>query len=404
MFGWEFPPHNSGGLGVACYGLSRALHSEGAEVTFVLPRRLNASLPGVKFVFADRMTPIDSRVVEKLYSGYATPESVQELVTSFMPNVPVAWSLFDEVIRYAMLARMVAHSEQFDVIHAHDWLSFLAGIEAKRVSGKPFIAHVHATEYDRTGGAMNDAVYQVERRGMEMADHVVAVSGYTKRVIMERYGISGDKISVVHNGIDNDDPAVSDAGVFEQLRARKKSGGKTVLFVGRLTLQKGPDYFLSAAKRALSVDPTLTFVISGSGDMENRLMQDAAYMGIADRVFFVGFLRGAELAAMYRMADLVVMPSVSEPFGIVPLESLLNGTPVLISKQSGVSEVVSHALKVDFWDTEAMAERMLMCTKHASLHTTLAENGKREAAGARWQRAAEKCILIYNRLCNPSLS
>jgi glycosyltransferase involved in cell wall biosynthesis len=398
MFGWEFPPHNSGGLGVACWGLARALVQEGTEVTFVLPRRINAALPGVRFVFADRGAPIitESTVTTALYSGYATETSVSNALRSISPSpVMPAWGLMNEVLRYALLARIVAHEETFDVIHAHDWLSFLAGVEAKRVSGKPLVVHVHATEFDRTGnGAVNDAVYAIEKRGMEVADRIIAVSEFTKNVIAQRYGISRDKIEVVHNGIDPDDPVVT-ADSIERIEKLKQAGNKIVLFVGRLTLQKGPDYFLRAARRALEFDRNLLFVVSGSGDMEQALMQEAAFLGIADRMFFVGFLRGAELGAMYRIADVFVMPSVSEPFGIVPLEALLNGTPVLISKQSGVSEVLQHALKVDFWDTEAMAERIIACTRHQSLARTLIENGGREAGTARWKRAAEKCMLIY---------
>lgn len=399
MFGWEFPPHNSGGLGVACYGLSRALYGEGALVTFVLPRRMQVAVPGIRFVFSEEGW-VNDEVARTLYSGYATADpETNALAASLHTPMPMGWGLMDEVLKYAVLSRMIAHTEQFDVIHAHDWLSFLAGIEAKRISGKPLVVHVHATEFDRTGnGSVNEAVYAIEKRGMEAADTVVAVSEFTKHILVERYGIDRAKIRVVHNGIDPDEPVAAAPSPLSRMHAIKANGGKIVLFVGRLTLQKGPDYFLKAAKRALEYDPNLVFVISGSGDMQNRLMQEAAYLGIAHKVFFVGFMRGAELGALYRMADMMVMPSVSEPFGLVPLESLLNGTPVLISKQSGVSEVLRHALKVDFWDIDATAERILACTRHASLRDTLAENGSKEAGTALWKKAAEKCMLIYKDL------
>ena len=349
---------------------------------------------GMRFVFADSGKAIDASVAKQLMNAYAPSSMALSLL--MRDRLPMGWGLFDEVMRYAILARMVAYSEPFDVIHAHDWLSIAAGMEAKRISGKPLIVHMHATEFDRTGGTANDAVYEIERTGMEAADRVVAVSDYTKNIIINRYGITPEKIEVVYNGIDPDDAVV--AAPFASISARKRLGEKIVLCVGRLTLQKGPDYFLRAAKRALSKDPRLQFVISGAGDMQERLMQEAAALGIADRVFFVGFLRGAELASAYRMADVVVMPSVSEPFGIVPLESLLNGTPVILSKQSGVSEVIRHALKVDFWDTDAMAERIIAATRYSALSTTLSENGRREAGLVNWQKAAQQCILIYNRI------
>lgn len=402
MFGWEFPPFNSGGLGVACYGLTRGLLKEGAQVTFVLPRKIPVNLPGCTFVFADEAEPTDARLLRSLLSGYLSEEQYRALRERY-PELGNGMGLFDEVLRYSALARMVAQGQDFDVIHTHDWLTFLAGMEARAATNKPMVAHVHATEFDRTGhGQINESVYAIERRGMHAADRVVAVSGYTKNMIMDKYGVADEKVAVVHNGIDADDAVVveeREAHVHEL----KKAGNSIVLFVGRLTLQKGPDYFLRMAKRVLEYKKDVVFVISGSGDMERQIMDEAAYLGIADRVLFVGFLRNHALARMYAMADLVVMPSVSEPFGIVPLEALLNGTPVLLSKQSGVREVVKNALVADFWDIDEMANNILAVVSHNALQRTLIQGGKQEAQNIQWQRAAARCMMIYKKLLSPTL-
>lgn len=402
MFGWEFPPFNSGGLGVACYGLTRGLLKEGAQVTFVLPRKIPVNLPGCTFVFADEAEPTDARLLRSLLSGYLSEEQYRALRERY-PELGNGMGLFDEVLRYSALARMVAQGQDFDVIHTHDWLTFLAGMEARAATNKPMVAHVHATEFDRTGhGQINESVYAIERRGMHAADRVVAVSGYTKNMIMDKYGVADEKVAVVHNGIDADDAVVveeREAHVHEL----KKAGNSIVLFVGRLTLQKGPDYFLRMAKRVLEYKKDVVFVISGSGDMERQIMDEAAYLGIADRVLFVGFLRNHALARMYAMADLVVMPSVSEPFGIVPLEALLNGTPVLLSKQSGVREVVKNALVADFWDIDEMANNILAVVSHNALQRTLIQGGKQEAQNIQWQRAAARCMMIYKKLLSPVL-
>lgn len=402
MFGWEFPPFNSGGLGVACYGLTRGLLKEGAQVTFVLPKKIPVNLPGCTFVFADEAEPTDARLLRSLLSGYLSEDQYRALKERY-PELGSGMGLFDEVVRYGALARMIAQREDFDVIHAHDWLTFLAGMEAKSATGKPLIAHMHATEFDRTGhGSINENVYAIERRGMHTADRVVAVSGYTKQMLVDKYAMADKKVEVVHNGIDADDAVVvtkREAHVHEL----KKSGSSIVLFVGRLTLQKGPDYFLRMARRVLEHKKDVVFVVSGAGDMERQIMDEAAYLGIADRVLFVGFLRNHALARMYAMADLVVMPSVSEPFGIVPLEALLNGTPVLLSKQSGVREVVKNALVADFWDTEEMANKILAVVSHDSLQQTLIEGGKSEAQNIQWQRAAARCMMIYKKLLGSSM-
>lgn len=393
MFGWEFPPHNSGGLGTACFGLTRALSREDVEVTFVLPKKVAVERLHTRVVFADEH-PTTIYEIESALTPYVTAKEYEygidgNTCTLYGPT------LLDEVRRYALLAREIAQRETFDVIHAHDWLSFLAGIEAKRLSGKPLVVHMHAIEFDRTGGqGANADVLAIEQFGMEQADKIIAVSNYTKQKIIKTYGIHPEKISVVHNGIDQEDHA-GQLGALEALRA---NGAKVVLFTGRLTIQKGPEYFIRTAKRVLEFLPNTIFVVAGSGDMEYSLMREAATLRIADKVLFVGFVRGDELDALYRTADVFVMPSVSEPFGITPLESVINGTPVLISKQSGIAEVLNHALKADFWDVDEMANKIVSFLRHDALRDVLRETSRREVAGLSWREAAQKCIGIYRDL------
>ncbi len=396
MFGWEFPPHNSGGLGVACYGLSKAISKTGTKIIFVLPKKLK----GIKSSFLKIVSPGTTYKTSYYFNSsiypYATSSTSQKATSDFFKFADIKGnSLVEEVLRYASFGGEVAKKEKFDVIHAHDWLSFGAGLQAKKESGKPLVAHVHATEFDRGGGTgINPFVYRLERKGMEGADKVIAVSNFTKELIVKHYGISPEKVEVVHNGID----FTEKEELSENIHKVKEAGKKIVLFVGRLTLQKGPDYFIKAAKRICDFSEDIYFVISGSGDMEYQLIEEVARMGISDKVLFTGFLREKGLSEIYRTADLFVMPSVSEPFGITPLESLINGTPVLISNQSGVSEVITHALKVDFWDVDDMAGKILATLNYGSLSDCLVENGRKEAEKLTWDSAAEKCISIYNNV------
>lgn len=393
MFGWEFPPHNSGGLGTACFGLTRALANRNIEVLFVLPKKVGVTAPFMNILFADTKK-VKFLEVESPLKPYVTSDGYvrerDKMLSDMYGN-----TLLQEVRRYALRARAIAKKESFDIIHAHDWLSFLAGLEAKKVSGKPLILHMHATEFDRTGGqGVNQDVYDIERMAMEQADGIIAVSNFTKQKIVEHYGISAEKIEVVHNGIDECDYV----NIPEKLSGLKKAGAKIVLFAGRITIQKGPEYFIRAAKRVLEVNPNVLFLVAGSGDMERQMMLEAAYLGISDHVMFVGFLRGDDLNAAYKAADLFVMPSVSEPFGITPLESIIAGSPVLISKQSGVSEVLTHALKADFWDTEDMANKILGVVSHRSLWQTLWGNSREEVKKINWDVAAQKCARYYEQI------
>lgn len=396
MFGWDFPPVKNGGLGVACLGLTRALVDKGVEVVFVLPHEQPVADSPLRFVFAGssraRLYPVASAL--RPYSSSNTPLTLQR------KNGHGSYErrLIDEVYRYARAGYALGAREQFDVIHAHDWTSYCAGMEAKRASGKPLILHVHATAYDQAGGGSADPeIHAIEREAFEHADAIIAVSNHTKNVIVQEHGIDPSKIIPIHNGAD----ALPVEYGGQALASLKASGKKIVLFHGRITIQKGPDYFIRAAARVLEHDPDVIFVISGWGDMEAQILREAAELGIADKVLFAGSLWGKERDSMYQSADVLVMPSVSEPFGLVPLEAIQNGTPVLISKQSGVSEVLSHALKTDFWDIDEMANKILAVLHHAPLGRELVANGQHESEGITWEKAAGKCTEVYRSLVKP---
>lgn len=399
MFGWEFPPYNKGGLGTACHGLAKGLSKNGIQVTFVIPKALGKLDSDFVDLISAEDCIIDIQRISSPLSAYMTPEEYQQeiLRDNFSPTKKIeiyGKDLFLEVERYARKAGAIAKEKAHDVIHAHDWMAYKAGIAAKKISGKPFIAHVHATEFDRTGGnGVNQYVYSIEREGLHAADRIIAVSQFTKDKIVEHYGITPEKIEVIHNAVEfNKDSFRSHEGGMQ--------GDKVVLFLGRITLQKGPDYFLYAAKKVLEYMDNVTFIIVGSGDMQPFLIEKSAQLGIADKFLFTGFLQGKEVDRAYRMANLYVMPSVSEPFGITPLEAMRNNVPVIISKQSGVSEVISHCLKVDFWDVDEMASKIISVLEHQELHSSLCKNGSNEVRKFNWETPARKCIDIYNRIVN----
>jgi glycosyltransferase involved in cell wall biosynthesis len=399
MYGWEFPPHNSGGLGVACMGLSRALTQEGFDITFVLPKGKIGGDEGVKMKLAGtddiKYKGVNSPVTPYMSAGEYEKKYGKK---SGLRGSIYGDSLMAEVRRYALLGGKLVKEDNYDVIYAHDWLSFGAGLEARRISGKPLIVHIHATEFDRTGGSgVNEEVYQVEYDGFHEADCIIAVSQYTKDMVVRHYGIPEEKVVVVHNGID-DVTFPYEGGRNDQLRGLKSAGYKVVLYYGRITIQKGVDYLIKAACKVLEKNPKVIFLIVGSGDMQRQLMQEASYYKIGDKVLFHDFMRGQALADTIASSDLVVMPSVSEPFGIVPLEAMKLGTPVLISKQSGVSEVVKNALKVDFWDTDEMANKILGVLGYSGLSATLRGNGLEEVVHISWERAAKKLRAIIERL------
>ncbi len=392
MFGWEFPPFNSGGLGVACYGLTKSLSAQGAEITFVVPKAVDADYKFLKLIAAN-LGRVKLRGIKSIIHGYVTSEEYSQTLLkakgSSAQSRIYGENLMEEVERYSQRAAEIAEEEPHDVIHAHDWLAFKAGMAAKRVSGKPLVVHVHSTEFDRTGGnGVNQRVYEIERAGMHAADAIVAVSNYTKEKIVRHYGISAGKIHVVHNAIDSESAPSQHA----------KKPGKVVLYLGRITLQKGPDYFIDAAKKVLEQEPDTRFIIAGSGDMEQAVIEQAAALGISDKMLFTGFLKEEELAKAYTSADLYVMPSVSEPFGLTSLEAASSRTPVLLSRQSGVSEVFSNCLKVDFWDINQMANKMIAVLRHKELQESLSENAYGEVRRMSWEFPARKCMQIYGSL------
>ena len=388
MFGWEFPPISSGGLGIACYGLTKGLSRKNIDITLVLPDYPNeGKMDFVKIISASN---IKVRKLNYLLMPYMTSQSYSESKNRIKSKI-YGSTLFNEVRRYAEAAKKIAMEEDFDIIHCHDWMTFKAGINAKKLKKKPLVVHVHATEFDRTGGnGINEHVYKIEKEGMESADEIIAVSNYTKNMIVEKYGISPNKINVVHNAVDFEDKSNN-----EEFGIKKND--KIVLFMGRLTLQKGPDYFVHAAKKVLEHEKNVKFIICGNGDMGPFIINKVAEMGLAGNVLFAGFLQGQDVERAYKMADVYVMPSVSEPFGITPLEAMSNGVPAIISKTSGVSEVVKHCLLVDFWDIDDISSKIISVLRYSPLTESLKENAFSEIRHFNWDIPAKKCIDIYNR-------
>jgi glycosyltransferase involved in cell wall biosynthesis len=299
-------------------------------------------------------------------------------------------TLMEEVSRYALVASAIAASKDFDVIHAHDWLTYPAGIAAKYVSGKPLVIHVHATEFDRSGENVNPPVYEMEKKGMEEADKIIAVSNFTRNIIIEKYGIPENKVVTVHNAVE---PAE-----VKEIFAHKQVPEKVVTFLGRITFQKGPDYFIEAARLVLERDPNVRFVMAGSGDLLEKMIKRVAQLRMGHKFHFTGFLKGTAVDTMLAMSDVFVMPSVSEPFGIVPLEAMRSNVPVVISKQSGVSEVLKHALKVDFWDVHGMADAIYSVTRYSGLNKMFTKYGKNEVESLKWEHAGLKVKEVYEEM------
>jgi len=399
MFGWEFPPINSGGLGVACHGIVEGLIGNGQHVFLVLPK----VTPEMQMFDSGVFKLLDAHesggslkavdVPSGLYSPYATMESYRQFLEKMEKEGAehlYGGNLFDEVYRYAAQASAYAKQVPHDVIHTHDWLTAEAGIQAKRISDKPHVMHVHATEFDRSGEYPNQHVYDMERRGMEHADRVIAVSERTKQMLMKHYGVPEWKIDVVHNAVK------PNSSTYHKAHHLNDSD-KIVLFLGRMTMQKGPDYFLKMAKKVLEKRKRVKFVMAGDGDMMQQVVRMAVELGIERNVLFAGFLKGDEVARAYSAADLYVMPSVSEPFGIAPLEAIQNGVPVLISKQSGISEVIRNALRVDFWDIDEMANKVISVLDHPALHSTLKSKSAEEVERMSWKEQAKHIIGSYGK-------
>lgn len=397
MFGWEFPPKSSGGLGTACYGLTKGLSSLGVHITLVLPKNQETSNfndEHLSIVSAeDSQGTFEIRTINSILNPYMSSKSYSFHKAANSRNFSEALygqNLFEEVERYSNAAISIAEQEDFDVIHCHDWMTFKAGMNAKEISGKPLIIHVHATEFDRTANqGVNETVYEIEKQGMQYADIVLPVSNFTKNKLIRDYGIPEEKIRVVHNSVDS--CYINDTS--EDFPIKKKN--KIVLYLGRITIQKGPDYFLEAAKKVLELEKNVVFIMAGSGDMEPRIIEKVAELGISNHFLFAGFLKGEDVDRAYKMADLYVMPSVSEPFGITPLEAAKNKTPVIISKQSGVSEILKNCLKVDFWDIDEMANKIISVLRHSELKQELSENAFKEIKNFSWNEPARKCVEAY---------
>ena len=422
MFGWEFPPHIAGGLGTACYGMTRGLARNGVEVVFVMPRAYgDEDQRFVRVVNASDVETIGTRdhefseeLLEKVsfihidsnMLPYISPEEYAAYHDEFVRSGRThewtdVWkqrytfsgkygaNLMEEVARYAMVAAQLAKDleGQFDVIHAHDWLTYFAGIAAKRVSGKPLVVHMHATEFDRSGENINRRVYAIEKAGMQAADRVIAVSELTRRIVIGKYGIPAEKVVTVHNAVR--------FGESEDAVPERAVKDKVVTFLGRITYQKGPDYFVEAAAKVLQRVPDVRFVMAGSGDLMNHVVRRVAQLGIADRFHFTGFLKGGEVQRMFRLSDVYVMPSVSEPFGISPLEAMRSGVPVIISRQSGVAEVLDYAIKVNYWDVDALADAIYGLLTYPALGRMFASKGLEEVTGLKWTNAAAKIKTVY---------
>ncbi|MBO8473847.1 MAG: glycosyltransferase family 4 protein [Bacteroidetes bacterium] len=420
MFGWEFPPHIAGGLGTACYGMTKGLAANGVDVLFVMPSASgDEDQSAVKIINASDV-PVDTMStsvdeflgkVQFVHIGsnmvpYVDPQDFTTMVEeerkrqikSFRIQYGQKYkfsgkygaNLMEEVARYAMVGATIAlqHKDEIDVIHAHDWLTYLAGIGAKQLTGKPLVVHVHATSFDRASDDKIDTrVYDLEKKGMEAADKVIAVSDLTRNIVINKYGISPDKVVTVHNAVD--------FSGRENIEVERGVEDKVVTFLGRVTYQKGPEYFIEAAAKVLKRCPHVRFVMAGNGDMLNRCIRHVARLGISDKFHFTGFLRGKEVQKMFALSDVYVMPSISEPFGISPLEAMQTYVPSVISKQSGCAEILKYALKVDFWDVDAMSDAIYGLLNYPAIAALASRCGHDEVNALKWTNAAAKIKKVY---------
>ena len=422
MFGWEFPPHISGGLGTASYGLTKGMATlDDLEVIFVVPKAWGDEDQSiVRLVGANKVPvaykriyykgtrrPIEKIEISSKIIPYTDPEDFWRMVSSEISGHRLFIqtnrkgmvdfsgrydrNLLDEIYKYSIVASVIAEENEFDIIHAHDWLTYPAGIAAMEVSGKPLVIHVHATDFDRSGGNVNPDVYRIEKSGMDAASKIITVSNLTRDIVINKYNIHPDKVETVYN-------AVEPIDISNDIVIHKGFDEKVVTFLGRITLQKGPEYFIEAAYKVLKVMKNVRFVMAGSGDMMERMMRRAASLRITDRFHFTGFLKGRDVFTMLAMSDVYIMPSVSEPFGISPLEAMQSNVPVIISKQSGVAEILTHAVKTDFWDIDAMADAIYGILNYPALSSMFIKNGKEEVISLKWDNSARHVKDIYERI------
>lgn len=389
MLGWELPPHNSGGLGVACLHMCRALAHQGADINFIVPYTADHS--DINFMRVTSAVPINVKEVQKTGMAYDSVKFEYQDGSS-------EWvSLFDYHRLYESSMQSLATLEEYDVIHAHDWLTVRAGLRAKQLSGKPLILHIHATEYDRSGGKRgNPLVEEIEYMGMMMADKILAVSEMTKKVIVQHYGIPENKIEVVHNSFDiSTYGGASEVNSYVYLKEMRQRGYKVVMNVGRITVQKGLYHLLMAFRKVVDARPKTLLLFVGAGDQELELVELAASLGLSGNVIFAGFQRGKKWRDMFAVSDIFVMPSVSEPFGLTALEAAAFSVPTLVSRQSGVAEVLSSALRVDYWDVDEMANQITSVLINPSLQTQLERDGYNEVLNMSWSHTAKRLINIY---------
>lgn len=418
MFGWEFPPHILGGLGTASYGITKGLSAQpDVEITFCLPKPWGDEDKSFMNIIGLSETPIVWRDVNYDYvkqrlGSKMSPELYYQLrdhiyadfnyrltddlgCIEFSGRYPD--NLQDEINNYSIVAGVIARQQEYDVIHAHDWLTYPAGIHAKSVSGKPLVIHVHATDFDRSRGHVNPTVYNIEKDGMDHADCIMCVSELTRQTVINHYHQDPSKCITMHNAVY---PLSQDilSMVEEKRKKNEHRKEKVVTFLGRITMQKGPEYFVEAASMVLQRTHNIRFCMAGSGDMMNDMINMVAERGIADRFHFPGFMRGNQVYEAFADSDVYVMPSVSEPFGISPLEAMECGVPSIISKQSGCAEILDKCIKTDYWDINAMADAMYSLCTNESLHTYLKEEGKNEVAQITWEKVGKRIYDVYNQL------
>jgi len=412
MFGWEFPPHILGGLGTASYGLTRGMSRQSdMELTFAIPRPWGDEDQSFLRIIGLNNTPIvwrevSEEYVEKrigkmmptslyfdlrnhIYANFSYRNTNDLGCLEFSGRYPS--NLLEEINNYSIVAGVIARTVESDIIHSHDWLTYPAGIHAKSVTGKPLVIHVHATDFDRSRGKVNPQVYGIEKDGMDHADHIITVSNLTRQTVIEKYHQDPSKVTTVHNAVE---PLSTE---IEAIKSKKGTKDKVITFLGRITMQKGPEYFVEAAARVLKKTRNVRFVMAGSGDMMNQMIRLAAQRNISDRFHFTGFLKGSQVYEMLKSSEVYVMPSVSEPFGISPLEAMQCGVPSIISKQSGCAEILNNAVKVDYWDIEAMADAMYSIVTYPAMYEYLKEEGKREVDAITWEDAGQKVRKIYEK-------
>lgn len=413
MFGWEFPPHILGGLGTASYGLTRGMSVQpDMEITFMLPKPWGDEDQSFLKIIPANKIPIcwrepDWNYLNQELSGLMSTDAYYHFrncirednnhigvngigAVEFSGRYPN--NLQEEIRNYDAVAGVVCRALDFDIIHSHDWLTYPAGIHAKNVSGKPLVIHVHATDFDRSRGNVNPVVYNIEKTGMDYADHIITVSNLTRDTVINRYHIDPAKVTTVHNAVEPLSPEIA------ALPSRNGIKDKIVTFLGRITMQKGPEYFVEAACRVLQRTKNVRFVMAGSGDMMEKMIRYAAYRNITDRFHFTGFLKDKEVYTMLKSSDVYIMPSVSEPFGISPLEAMQVGVPTIISKQSGCAEILRNAIKIDYWDVDAMADAIYSIITYPAMYKFLKEEGKKEVDEIKWEYAAQKVRQVYNRV------